>query len=155
MLQLNRIELGNTITEAHMRNRAIIARWCYEKGQQDKVIELVNRDGKTFVKINDYEKLRLLFGQLLSEIQDIKSTGNYAQAKKMVETYGIQIDPTLHKEVKDRYAQLNIAPYGGFVNPTFDVQQENGKIVDIKLVYPSSFVEQMLDYDEKYQYLSK
>lgn len=155
MLQLNRIELGNTITEAHMRNRAIIARWCYEKGQQDKVIELVNRDGKTFVKINDYEKLRLLFGQLLSEIQDIKSTGNYAQAKKMVETYGIQIDPTLHKEVKDRYAQLNIAPYGGFVNPTFDVQQKNGKIVDIKLVYPSSFVEQMLDYDEKYQYLSK
>ncbi len=155
MLQLNRIELGNTITEAHMRNRAIIARWCHEKGQQDKVIELVQRNGKTFVKVNDYEKLRLLFGELLSEIQDIKSTGNYAQAKKIVEAYGIQIDPALHKEVKDRYAQLNIAPYGGFVNPTFDIREESGKIVDIKLVYPSSFVEQMLDYDTKYNYLSK
>ncbi len=155
MLQLNRIELGNEITEAHMRNRAIIARWCLENGQADHVVELMKRDDKTFVKINDYEKLRQLFGKLLSEIQTIKSTGNYAQAKQMVEKYGIKIDADLHREVKDRYALLDIAPYGGFVNPTFDVKEKEGKIVDIQLVYPNSFVDQMLEYDQKYNFLSK
>ncbi|MCQ2272322.1 MAG: dipeptidyl peptidase 3 [Bacteroidales bacterium] len=155
MLQLNRIELGNEITEAHMRNRAIIARWCLENGQADHVVELMKRDDKTFVKINDYEKLRQLFGKLLSEIQTIKSTGNYAQAKQMVEKYGIKIDADLHREVKDRYALLDIAPYGGFVNPTFDVKEKDGKIVDIQLVYPNSFVDQMLEYDQKYNFLSK
>lgn len=155
MLQLNRIELGNEITEAHMRNRAIIARWCLENGQADHVVELMKRDDKTFVKINDYEKLRQLFGKLLSEIQTIKSTGNYAQAKQMVEKYGIKIDADLHREVKDRYALLDIAPYGGFVNPTFDVKENEGKIVDIQLVYPNSFVDQMLEYDQKYNFLSK
>lgn len=155
MLQLNRIELGNEITEAHMRNRAIIARWCLENGQADHVVELMKRDDKTFVKINDYEKLRQLFGELLNEIQTIKSTGNYAQAKQMVEKYGIKIDADLHREVKDRYALLDIAPYGGFVNPTFDVKEKEGKIVDIQLVYPNSFVDQMLEYDQKYNFLSK
>lgn len=155
MLQLNRIELGNEITQAHMRNRALIARWCIENGMAEKVIELTHRDGKTFVKINDYEKLRQLFGKLLNEIQTIKSTGDYAKAKQIVEKYAIKIDPELHREVKDRYAQLDIAPYGGFVNPTFDVKEKDGKIVDIQLVYPNSFVDQMLEYDQKYNFLSK
>lgn len=153
MLQLNRIDLGSDITEAHMRNRAIIARWCYEKGMANKVVELVKRDGKTFVKINDYEQLRQLFGQLLNEVQTIKSTGDYAKAKQLVEAYGVKIDPAIHQEVKDRYARLKIAPYGGFVNPKFIVKEENGKISNIQLDYTETYEEQMLRYDEQFGFL--
>jgi len=126
MLQLNRINLGDEITQAHMRDRAIIANWCYEKGKAENVIELVVRDDKTYVKINDYEKLRKLYGDLLAYIQDIKSNGKYLEAKQLVEKYGIKINPEIHKEVKERYALLDIAPYSGFINPKFVITNENG-----------------------------
>lgn len=156
MLQLNRIEPGSDITEAHMRNRAVIARWCYEKGKAENVVELLKRDGKTFVKVNDYAKLRTLFGDLLREVQNIKSTGNYAAAKKLVEGYGVKIDPVMHKEVKDRYARLNIAPYGGFVNPKFVpvIDKKDGHIVDVKLDYQESFEQQMLRYADEFGFLT-
>lgn len=153
MLQLNRINLGDEITEAHMRNRALIANWCYEKGEEENIIEKVEKDGKTYLKINNYEKLRALFGKLLTEIQKIKSTGDYAAAKTIVETYAVKIDAKLHKEIKQRYEALDIAPYGGFVNPEFVITEENGKIKDITLRYPSDYVKQMLDYDNKYHFL--
>ena len=153
MLQLNRINLGDQITEAHMRNRALIARWCYEKGEDDNVIEKVTRDGKTYIKINDYDKLRKLFGKLLGEIQKIKSTGDYEAAKDIVETYGVRIDPVLHKEVKRRYEALNIAPYGGFVNPEFVVTKDGDKIKDISLRYPTNYVQQMLNYDKQFHFI--
>ena len=119
MTQLMRIEPGKDVEEAHMRNRKLIAEWVYEKGKADNVIELVKRDGRTFVKINDYEALRGLFGQLLAEIQRITSEGDYAAARNLVETYAVKVDPELHKEVLERYAKLNIAPYKGFVNPVY------------------------------------
>ena len=152
MLQLNRIALGDQIAQAHMRNRAIIANWCYEAGMKDNVIEMIKRDNKTYIIINDYEKLRELIGKLLTEIQRIKSTGDIATARKLVEMY-VKIDPDLHKEVKDRYALLNVAPYGGFVNPVFDVMKEGDKIVDIKVHYVEDYLQQMLDYDSKFNFL--
>ena len=121
MTQLNRIEPGKDIEEAHMRNRQLISKWVLEKGKKDKVVELVKKNGKTYVKINDYQKLRTLFGKLLSEIQTIKSEGNYEAGRKLVNDYGVKVDPKLHKEVLERYSKLNIPPYRGFVNPVYNV----------------------------------
>jgi len=153
MLQLRRIEPGNTIEEAHMRNRQLIAKWCYEKGLSDKVIEKNVKDGKTYFRINDYEKLRSLFGQLLAEVQRIKSEGDYNAGKKLVEDYGVQVDQDLHKEVIARYAKLNLAPYSGFVNPDYELVEKDGVIKDIKIHYVNDFSEQMLKYSKEYSYL--
>lgn len=152
--QLVRIQEGNNIEEAHMRNRALIARWALEHGAQDKVMELVHRDGKTYVQINDYAKLRNLFGQLLAEIQRIKSTGDYQGARHLVETYGVTVDPVLHKEVLARYAKLNIAPYKGFINPVFTAERDaEGRITDVKVSYTEGYAEQMLRYSRDYSAL--
>ena len=153
MLQLNRIDLGDQITQTHMRDRALIARWCLERGKDEKVIEIVVRDGKKYVKINDYEKLRGYFGELLKMIQDIKSYGKLAEAKKLVETYAIHIDPDLHKEVKDRYSLLDVHPYSGFINPKFHLIKENNQVIDIELDYSQTYMEQMLEYGKKYRIL--
>lgn len=147
MLQTNRIELGGKITEAHMQNRALITNWCIDNDFNDEVFEIGTRDGKTYIRIKDYRKLRQLFGKLLAEVQKIKSTGNYEAAKVLVEQYGIKIDKKIHKEVKERYGQLDVAPYAGFLNPDFIIEKENGKIKDIKLVYPNDYIKQMLEYD--------
>jgi dipeptidyl-peptidase-3 len=153
MTQLTRIEMGKNIEEAHMRNRQLIAKWCFEKGQPDNVVEKVTRDGKTYYKINDYKKLRNLFGRLLAEVQRIKSEGDYEAGKQLVETYGVQVDPVLHKEVKERFVKLNIAPYGGFINPVFKVSETNGEITDIKIEYPDDYATQMLYYSKHYSFL--
>ena len=153
MLQLNRLEKGAQITEAHMRNRAIIANWCYEKGLKDNVIEMVEKEGKTYIKINDYAKLRSLFAQLLIEVQKIKSTGDYAAAKALVEQYGVKVDGKLHAEVTQRFSSLSVAPYGGFINPEFVVEKSGDKITDIKVIYPTDYTQQMLDYSAKYGFL--
>jgi dipeptidyl-peptidase-3 len=154
LTQLVRINLGNDIEEAHMRNRAIIARWAYEHGKADNVIELVKRDGKTFVKVNDYEKLRGLFGELLAEVQRIKSTGDLAAAQALVENYGVKIEPELHKEILDRYAHLDLAPYKGFINPVYTaVKDENGNIIDVKIDYTEGYADQMLRYSSDYRTL--
>lgn len=151
LTQLVRINLGNNIEEAHMRNRALIARWAYEHGKADKVMEMVKRDGKTYVKINDYQKLRGLFGELLAEIQRVKSTGDFKGAQNLVETYGVKIDPELHKEILDRYAKLNIAPYKGFINPVYTaVRDAQGNITDVKISYTEGYAEQMLRYSKDY-----
>jgi dipeptidyl-peptidase-3 len=153
MTQLRRIEPGRTIEEAHMRNRQLIAKWCFEKGTKDHVIVKIVRDGKTYFVINDYEKLRTLFGQLLAEVQRIKSEGDYEAGKKLVETYGVQVDPELLKEVLARYEKLNLAPYSGFVNPEYELTDKNGEITDIKVNYVDDFSAQMLKYSEEYSYL--
>jgi dipeptidyl-peptidase-3 len=153
MLQLNRIELGDNIEQTHMRNRQLISMWAYEKGRSENVIEKKVRDGKTYFVINEYQKLRELFGQLLSEVQRITSEGDYEAAKNLVETYGVKIDFNLHKEVKERYSKLNIAPYKGFINPVLKPIYNGEKIVDVKVEYPEDFVEQMLYYDEHYSFL--
>ena len=151
MTQLVRIEPGNQVEEAHMRNRQLIARWVYEKGQADKVVELVKRDGKTYVQVNDYGKLRGLFGQLLAEIQRVKSTGDFAAARDLVENYGVKVDPVLHKEVLERYKKLNLAPYKGFVNPVYTaVTDAQGNITDVTISYDEDYVEQMLRYSRDY-----
>jgi len=154
MTQLTRIELGKNIEQSHMRNRQLIAKWCFEKGKDDKVIEMVERDGKMFCKINDYSKLRSLFGELLAEVQRIKSEGDYETGKKLVETYGVIVEPELHTGIKERFAKLNIAPYGGFINPVFNVIEQNGEIIDIQVEYPEDYTEQMLDYSENYSFLN-
>jgi dipeptidyl-peptidase-3 len=153
MLQLNRIELGENIEQAHMRNRQLVSKWAYEKGMKENVIEKILRDGKIFFVINDYQKLRVLFGELLREIQRIKSEGDFNAAKNLVETYGVKIDLELHKEVKARYARLNIAPYRGFINPVLKPVYDGEKIIDVKIEYPEDFVEQMLYYDQNYSFL--
>lgn len=154
MTQLVRIELGNTVEEAHMRNRQLIARWAFEKGAADKVVELVKKDGKTYVRINDYEKLRNLFGQLLAEIQRIKSEGDYAAAHNLVENYAVKVDPVLHAEVLERYKKLNLAPYKGFINPVYEaITDENGNITDVKVSYNEGYAEQMLRYSKDYSTL--
>lgn len=155
MTQLNRIEPGKDIEEAHMRNRALIARWAYEHGKDANVIEFVKRDGKTFVKINDYEALRGLFGELLAEIQRIRSTGDYEAGRQLVEQYAVKVDPELHKEVRERYAKLNIAPYRGFVNPVYTPVMENGKITDVKVSYDEGYTDQQLRYSRDYSTLRK
>lgn len=153
MLQLNRIEPGENIEESHMRNRQLIAKWAYEKGQNENVIEKKIKDGKTYFVINDYQKLRVLFGQLLREVQRITSEGDFEAAKNLVETYGVKVDKDLHKEVKERYAKLDIAPYKGFINPVLKPVYDGSKIVDVKIEYPDDFTEQMLYYDENYSFL--
>ncbi|MDE6131713.1 MAG: dipeptidyl peptidase 3, partial [Muribaculaceae bacterium] len=156
MTQLMRIEPGKDVEEAHMRNRKLIAEWTYEKGRPDNVIELVKRDGKTFIKINDYEKLRQLFGQLLGEVQRIKSEGDYDAGAALVETYAVKVDPAVHKEVLDRYAHLNIAPYRGFVNPTYrQIFDGNGNVVDVEIEYNEDFIPQMLRYGKDYNGLKR
>ena len=151
MTQLVRIEPGKDIEEAHMRNRQLIARWAYEHGKADKVVELVKKDGKTYVKINDYGKLRTLFGQLLAEVQRVKSTGDYAAARQLVETYAVKVDPALHAEVLERYKRLNLAPYKGFVNPRYEaVKDAGGNITDVKVSYDEGYAEQMLRYSRDY-----
>ena len=154
MTQLVRIEPGNNVEEAHMRNRQLIARWVFEKGAADKVVELVKKDGKTYVVVNDYEKLRALFGKLLSEIQRIKSTGDYQGAHDLVENYAVKVDPALHAEVLERYKKLNLAPYKGFVNPKYEaVVDAAGKITDVKVTYDEGYAEQMLRYSKYYSNL--
>ena len=154
MTQLVRIEPGNNVEEAHMRNRQLIARWVFEKGAAAKVVELVKKDGKTYVVVNDYEKLRELFGELLSEIQRIKSTGDYQGAHDLVENYAVKVDPALHAEVLERYKKLNLAPYKGFVNPKYEaVVDAAGKITDVKVTYDEGYAEQMLRYSKDYSNL--
>lgn len=156
MTQLTRIEPGKDIEEAHMRNRHIITEWAYEKGKADNVIEFVKRDGKTYLRINDYVKLRELFGQLLAEVQRIKSEGDYAAGKKLVEDYGVKFDSELHTEVIARYSKLNIAPYKGFVNPVYTaVTDAKGNITDVKIDYTEGYVEQMLRYSKHYSPLTR
>ena len=151
MTQLVRIEPGNNIEEAHMRNRQLIARWVFEKGAPDKVVEMVKRDGKTYVVVNDYEKVRQLFGELLAEIQRIKSTGDFEGARTLVENYAVKVDPALHAEVLARYKKLNLAPYKGFINPVYElVTDKDGNITDVTVSYDEDYVEQMLRYSKDY-----
>ncbi len=150
MVQFSRVELGRKNTEAHMQNRKLIAEWCYEQGRDAGVIGKKTRDGKTYFVVNDYEALRGLFGRLLAEVQRIKSEGDYEAGKKLVETYAVNIDPVLHKEVKERYDALGLRPYGGFVNPEIVPVVKNGKTVDYKVEYPDDYLGQMLEYGKKY-----
>ena len=154
MTQLVRVELGKDVEEAHMRNRQLIAKWAYEKGKADNVVELKKRDGKTFVVVNDYAKLRELFGSLLAEVQRIKSEGDFAAGKKMVEEYAVKVDKELHAEVLERYAKLNLAPYKGFVNPVMkEVKNDKGEVMDIVLDYTEVYIEQMQRYSRDYSFL--
>ncbi len=156
MTQLMRIEYGKNIEESHMRNRQLISMWAYENGKAENVIELVKKDGKTFIKINDYEKLRGLFGKLLAEVQRIKSEGDYAAGKKLVEDYAVKVNPEIHKEVLERYGKLDIAPYKGFVNPLYTaVKDAEGNITDVTVDYSEGYVEQMLRYSKDYSPLTK
>lgn len=155
MSQLARIELGKDITEAHMQDRALISWWCYEKGLKDNVIEKKVRDGKTYFVINDFDKLRGLFGDLLAEIQRVKSEGDYEEGKNLVETYAVKIDPELHKEVKERYNALGLKPYGGFINPDIVPVMKDGKVVDYQVNYPCDFLKQHLDYGRNYSFVEE
>lgn len=151
MTQLVRIEPGCNVEEAHMRNRQLIARWALEQGTEQKVVELVVRDGKTFVRINDYEQLRSLFGRLLAEVQRIKSEGDYEAARQLVETYAVRIDPALHAEVLERYRQLHLAPYKGFINPVYTpCYDAEGRWTDVKVDYTEGYAAQMLRYSRDY-----
>ena len=155
LTQLTRIEPGKDIEEAHMRNRKFISEWCYQQGKKDNVIEYVKRDGKTFVRVNNYEKLRDLFAQLLAEVQRIKSEGDFEAGRQLVETYGVKVDPAIHKEVLARYEGLNIAPYKGFVNPIYTpVYDKNGKLIDVKVSYTEGYIDQMLRYGQDYSPLT-
>ena len=151
--QLTRLNIGENLEEAHMRNRQLNAKWAYEMGKKDNVIEFVKRDGKTYVKINDYDKLRTLFGQLLKEIQRIKSEGDYKAATALVETYGVKVDQELLKEVKDRFNKLNVAAYKGFIQPKLVPVMDGDKIKDVKVEYPTNFLENQLELGKKYGYL--
>jgi dipeptidyl-peptidase-3 len=153
MTQFSRIELGKDVVESHMQNRKLIAEWCYEQGKEENVIEWIKQDGKTYVVVNDFEKLRELFGKMLYEVQRIKSEGDFEAGKALVEKYAVKIDPELHKEVLERYASLNIKPYSGFINPIYTLVEEDGKVVDVKIEYPLSYIEQMLYYSENYSNL--
>ena len=153
MGQLARIKPGKNIEQAHMRGRQMISKWVYEKGKDENVIEMYQSNGKTFIRINDYEKLRALFGDLLAEVQRIKSEGDYVAGEALVENYGVKVDPELHKELLERYAKLNRAVFAGFINPNLIPVEENGEIIDIKVVYPDNYVDQMIEYNEKYSFL--
>ncbi len=156
MTQLMRIEPGKDVEEAHMRNRKLIAEWALEHGKKDNVVELVKKNGKTYVKINDYRRLRELFGELLAEIQRIKSEGDYAAGAKLVEQYAVKVDPQLHREVLDRYAKLSIAPYKGFVNPVYTpVLDDKGRITDIDVTYEEGYLPQMFRYSDNYSPLTR
>lgn len=155
LTQLVRIEEGKDVEEAHMRNRQLIARWVFEQGAADKVVELKKRDGKTFIVINDYQQLRALFGKLLAEVQRIKSEGDYEAGRSLVENYGVKIDPVLHHEIRERYVRLHLSPYKGFVNPIMrEVKDDSGHVTDITLDYTEGYAEQMLRYSRDYSYLS-
>ena len=153
MQQLNRIELGDDIEEDHMRNRQLIAAWAYEKGRPDNVVERMTRDGKTYFVVRDYDKLRTLFGELLRELQRIKSTGDFEAIRSLVETYAVKVDPGLHAEVLERYARLDIPPYSGFIQPRLVPVEAGGEIVDVRIEYPEDFSAQMLEYAERYAFL--
>lgn len=154
MSQLVRIELGKSVEEAHMRNRQLIAKWAFEQGKADNVIELKKKEGKTYVVVNDYAKLRELFGKLLAEVQRIKSEGDFAAGKKLVEDYAVKVDPELHAEVLKRYAALNLAPYKGFVNPVMKlVKNEKGEVTDVALDYTEGYTQQMMRYGKEYSFL--
>lgn len=153
MSQLVRIKLGDTIEQAHMRNRQLVAAWCFKKGKAEQVIEKFTKDGKTYVKINDYNKLRQLFGDLLKEVQRIKSEGDYEAGKALVEDYAVKVDQDLHQEVLGRFEKLNIAPYGGFINPTLKPVLDKGDIVDVVLQYEDDYTKQMLKYSKDFSLL--
>ena len=154
MTQLTRVQPDKNIEEAHMRNRQLIASWVYEKGKADKVIEMIKRDGKTYVVINDYSKLRLLFGKLLAVIQKIKSTGDFEGGKMLVETYGVKVNQPLHAEVLERYKKLHLAPYRGFVNPVYTlVKNGKGEITDVTVSYTEGYLDQHLRYSKDYSSL--
>ena len=153
MTQFSRIELGKNVEESHMRNRKLIAEWCYEKGKKDNVIEWVKKDGKSYIVVNDFDALRKLFGELLFEVQRIKSTGDYEAGRKLVEEYAVKIDPELHKEVLERYGNLGIEPYSGFVNPDYELVEKDGEIVDVKLVSKTDYIEQMMHYSKEWSFL--
>lgn len=154
MTQLTRIQPGKDIEQAHMRNRALISRWVIEKGSEEKVVELTQKEGKTYVVVNDYEKLRALFGELLAEVQRIKSEGDFEAGKQLVESYGVKVDPTLHEEVLARYEALNLAPYKGFVNPVYKlVTDDEGKVTDVTISYDENYVQQQLRYSRQYSVL--
>ena len=153
MTQLTRLKPGEQLEEAHMRNRQLVAKWAYEKGKKDNVVEFVKRDGKTYVRVNDYEKLRTLFGDLLREIQRIKSEGDFTAGKNLVENYGVKVDPALHKEVLERFAKLNIKPYKGFIQPKLVPVMNGEEITDVRVEYPASFYEQMMEYGKNYSFL--
>lgn len=153
MTQLARVELGKDVTESHMQNRKLISEWCYEHGMEAKVIEKIVENGKTYFVINDYDALRNLFGELLAEVQRIKSEGDYEAGKALVEKYAVKVDPVLHKEVKERYDALGLRPYGGFINPEIVPVVENGETVDYKIEYPDDFVGQHMNYGKNYSFL--
>lgn len=153
MVQLSRLKLGNNLEEAHMRNRQLVAAWVFEKGAKDKVIEKVKKDNKTYFVINDYAKLRVLFGDLLKEIQRIKSQGDFKAGSALVENYGVKVDKNLHKEVLERYSKLNIPPYAGFIQPKLTPVMDGEKIKDVKIEYPTNFTEQMMEYGRQYSFL--
>jgi dipeptidyl-peptidase-3 len=153
LVQLARVEPGEQLEEAHMRNRQLIARWAFERGAGDSVIEKVQRNDKTYFAVRDYVKLRKLFGELLREIQRIKSEGDFESARDLVETYGVKVDPALHKEVRERYRLLNVAPYAGFIQPELVPVEEGGAIVDVKIEYPDDFTAQQLRYSARYSFL--
>lgn len=153
MTQLTRIKPGHNLEEAHMRNRQLNAMWVYEKGKTENVVQFVKKDGKTYVQINDYNKLRQLFGELLREIQRIKSEGDYTAGKNLVENFGVKVDAALHKEVLERFNALNIKPYKGFIQPRYVPVMDGDKITDVKIEYPTNFFEQMMEYGKKYSFL--
>ena len=155
LTQLTRIEPGKDIEESHMRNRKLISEWCYQKGKKDRVIEYVTKKGKTYVRVNDYVKLRELFGELLAEVQRIKSEGDYEAGRDLVEKYGVKVEPKIHKEILRRYANLNIAPYKGFVNPVYTpVCDGEGNVIDVKISYDENYIDQMLRYSRDYSPLT-
>lgn len=153
MTQLSRIELGKNVEESHMRNRKMIAEWCYEKGKENNVIEWVEKDGKKYIVVNDFDALRKLFGDMLYEVQRIKSEGDYEAGKALVENYGVTVEPELHKQVRERYYALGIEPYGGFVNPEYTLVEKDGEVVDVVVSYPANYTEQHLHYSKDYSFL--
>ena len=153
MTQLSRIELGKNVEESHMRNRKMIAEWCYEKGKENNVIEWIEKDGKKYIVVNDFDALRKLFGDMLYEVQRIKSEGDYEAGKALVENYGVTVEPELHKQVRERYYALGIEPYGGFVNPEYSLVEKDGEVVDVVVSYPANYVEQHLHYSKDYSFL--
>lgn len=150
LVQMSRIELGKKLEEAHMRNRQLICRWVMQHAQNKNIAAIVVRNGKHYVEIYDYASLRVLFGELLHEVQRIKSEGDFEAAKNLVETYGVALDPTLHAEVLERYRKLGVAPFSGFVNPRLTPVSENGSVIDVTIDYTESYVEQMLRYSNEY-----
>ena len=153
MTQLSRIELGKDVEQAHMRNRKLISEWAYDLGKEENVIEWVVKDNKRYIVVNDFDKLRAIFGKQLCEIQRIKSEGDFEAGKALIEKYAVKIDPEFHKEIRERYFALNIEPYGGFVNPEYELVMKGEEIVDVKVSYPANFAEQNLLYSEKYSFL--